>query len=141
MTIENYKGDIDSLHSRLVTDYETANKSKIDRWEWSHYMEAVTDSVESGNCWKGGDSIIAVHDNTLFYAAWRGSPKEDFLLTLYVLNRYNDLRIAPLGNDLMGLHYIMNAISLKKWHAGHVAVIRTDIERFDVLDVAVYCHG
>ena len=141
MTIENYNGDVDTLHTRLITDYLNRNGREPDRWEWSHYMEAVQDSIESGNCWECDGSTIVVSDNVLVWAGLTGQPKEDFLLLLYVLNKYKDLRVAPLGNDLMGLHYIMNGISIKKWHAAQVAVIRTDITRFDVLDVAVYLHG
>ena len=139
--IENYNGDPDELHARLIADYTATNPTPPDRWEWSHYLEAVQDSIESGNCWKVGDSVVAVNDNTLFYASCTGLPQADFLLTLYVLKKYEDLRIAPLGNDYMGLHHYFNSVSLRKHQRGQVAVIRTDIERYDALDVAVYIHG
>ena len=140
MPIENYSGDIDDLHTRLISDYILGNQRPMDRWEWSHYMEAVQDSVESGNCWECNDSVIVVNNNEIIYASWQGEPMEDFALLFFVLNRYNNVRIVPLGTDLMDMAFIMNAASLKKFVRKCGRSISTDFNRFPIMQVLGYLN-
>ena len=141
MSIVLYEGDVDELHTRLVNDYNVVNEVPMNQWEWSFYMEAIQDSIDNGDTWIHDDSIIVVNDNVLVYASWKGTARDDFLLLLFVLNKYYELRIMPLGMDHMGLTFLMNGYSLAQYHGGAQSSIRTDFVRYDSLDIAVYVRG
>lgn len=141
MTIEPYQGDIETLHQRILTDYTDLNPEPADQWEWSFYLEALQESIDSQQCYSCGESIAAINEDKIFYASWKGTDRENFLFLLYIFNKYKELRIQPLGKDFMGLLFLFNRASLRKYHESQVSSIRTDFARYDVLDLAVYTNG
>ena len=141
MTIEPYQGSVDDLHQRLIAEYAEVNPEPADQWEWSFYLESIQDSIDGNNCYSCGESIMAVNDDKIFYASWKGTDRVNFLFLLYVFNKYKELRIQPLGKDFMGLVFLFNKVSLRKYHNDQSDSIRTDFSRYDVLDLAVYTNG
>jgi hypothetical protein len=141
MSIVEYEGGVDALHTRLKDDYAAINEVPMNQWESSFYLEAIQDAIDADSCWIHNDSIIVVDDGVLVYASWKGTARDDFLLLLYVFNKYKDIRILPLGIDHMGLTFLMNGYSLAQYHGAAQSDIRTDFARYDVLDIAVYVRG
>jgi len=138
MRIQQYKEDA-LLHEQLKADFEKYNNQPIDDWQSTYYLAHIRSAIANDECWiTDDDSIMVINDNLLIYSVWNGTALDDFLFLFETLEPYNDLRVVPLGKYFHDLSWLMNNVSMKKFHLGQVSCIRLEIAKYDIPDIKEY---
>ncbi len=134
----SYSGSAKQLFAILAADFLKYNGRALDKWEADYYLEELEQSIDSGQCWSMDQSIMAVNDDLLIYTAWKGAGQADFAFLMQVIAKYDDLRVVPLGKYFQDLTFLMNGVSMKKWHGGHGSTIRLDFHRYNTPGLQEY---
>ena len=140
LNIRNYNGSAEELYEQLATDYLKYNGQLPDRWEEPYYLDQIEQSLDTDNCWIHKQSLMVVNQDALIYSSWKGTGHDDLLFILDILDKYDDLRIVPLGKHFQDMEFLMNKRGIQMYHSSGSAQIRLDINIYHVNDIREYLN-
>lgn len=106
----------------------------MDSLEEEFFLDSLAKSVKEGNAWSYKKSHIFIissgSDFLIAYNNLKSEPLEDFHLLEFVIRKYPDLYLSPLGEYLYNLAFLYNRRSITKFITGRGSKVNLDINPY-----------